>query len=548
MQMKRKVVIPSAKIVSVELQTIGKLPAVIYPVNQDTMFKILKDTYKDTVDEYEIVVYEAAEKVQKRLSKYKDKVNIHKLDVLKDLGYSVYCGIREAKCSDDDEIIINLGDTILYDEIESGKDICFYQEEAMSDRWTYFEESDGVITRLWDKNAIIEDKRIVKNFFVGVFVIRHPNEFMKCIENAWEKECTEDSFYSALCEYSKKWPMDMRQVKEWFDIGHLDKYYDAQLEVKSRAFNHIEIDKNRGILKKTSDDKSKFIGEILWYLKLPSDIEYVRPRIFGYSTDYNKPYVKMEYYSYHTLHELFLNGDLSKKQWQEIFSRIKFIVNDFKRYEVCDSGIKEAVIDMYLNKTMERLAELRNDSRFLQYFEKPITVNGVEYKNLDEICQLLPQVIEQQLCDVERFNIIHGDLCFANILVDSNRSFIKVIDPRGKFGKYDIYGDRRYEYAKLIHSIDGKYDYIIKDLFQLEIDGNKIDFTIDDRQREFDLFECFMQSFSDEISNDEIIKIELIEALLFLSMVPLHTESFRHQIVMLATGLKILDRVIDIKM
>ena len=59
--MKRKVVIPSAKIVSVELQNIGKLPAVIYPVNQDTMFKILKDTYKDAVDEYEIVVYEAAE-------------------------------------------------------------------------------------------------------------------------------------------------------------------------------------------------------------------------------------------------------------------------------------------------------------------------------------------------------------------------------------------------------------------------------------------------------------------------------------------------------
>ncbi len=32
--------------------------------------------------------------------------------------------------------------------------------------------------------------------------------------------------------------------------------------------------------------------------------------------------------------------------------------------------------------------------------------------------------------------------------VDTNLSFIKVIDPRGKFGTYDIYGDFRYELAK----------------------------------------------------------------------------------------------------
>lgn len=545
--MKRKVIIPSAKIVSVELQTIGKLPSIIYPVNQGTMFEVIRDTYKGIADEFEIVVYEAAEKVERRLSKYSEKINIHKLDILKDIGYSVYCGMQGAECSENDEVIINLGDTILYDKMEECGDVCYYQEEIISDRWTYFEADNGVITKLWDKKTVNDEKKTMQKFFVGVFSIKYPKEFMKCIENAWNENENEDSFYAALREYSKKRPMEMHQVKEWFDIGHLDKYYDAQLEVKARAFNHIKIDKNRGILKKTSDDKSKFIGEILWYLKLPSDIEYVRPRIFSYSIDYNNPYVKMEYYSYHTLHELFLNGDLSKKQWQELFGRIKFIVNDFKRYEVNDDGIKDSVKDMYINKTMERLKELRNDERFISYFTKPVTVNNITYKSLDEICELLPKYIEQNLCDVDKFNIIHGDLCFANILVDSNRSFIKVIDPRGKFGKYDIYGDRRYEYAKLIHSIDGKYDYIIKDLFQLEVRDNEIDFVVDDRQREFDLFECFIQCFADEISKDEIQKIELIESLLFLSMIPLHTESLRHQIAMLATGLKILDRVLDIK-
>ena len=42
-------------------------------------------------------------------------------------------------------------------------------------------------------------------------------------------------------------------------------------------------------------------------------------------------------------------------------------------------------------------------------------------------------------------------------------------------------------------------------------------------------------------------KIELIEALLFLTMIPLHNESFEHQLVMLGTGLEILNRVINIE-
>lgn len=133
-------------------------------------------------------------------------------------------------------------------------------------------------------------------------------------------------------------------------------------------------------------------------------------------------------------------------------------------------------------------------------------------------------------------------------MIDSNFSFIKVIDPRGKFGTYDIYGDQRYELAKLFHSVDGKYDFIIKDLFRLEADRDRavIDFQILDRNREYRLYELFLEVFSEEIGADRE-KIELIEALLFLSMIPLHGESVKHQYAMLATGIQILDWVLDIR-
>mgnify|MGYP002708636999 CR=1 FL=1 len=200
---------------------------------------------------------------------------------------------------------------------------------------------------------------------------------------------------------------------------HVDKYYNSNLEVKAREFNHITIDRNRGILKKSSDDKEKFIGEIKWYLKLPSDIEYVRPRIFDYSTSYVNPFVSMEYYAYHTVHELFLYGDLNYHQWVDIFKRIAFVCTDFKRYTIQDTAIKEALEDIYLTKTLQRFEKLKSDERFCAVFNQSIMVNGKKYKSLSDISEILKKVVPEMLYDVEYFNIIHGDLCFANIMVDS---------------------------------------------------------------------------------------------------------------------------------
>ena len=203
---------------------------------------------------------------------------------------------------------------------------------------------------------------------------------------------------------------------------------------------------------------------------------------------------------------------------------------------------------MYLKKTLQRFDKMKSNKSFKRFFEKAINVNGVKYKSLDKIGIELEKNIPDMLYDVDKFNIIHGDLCFANIMVDNNCSFIKVIDPRGKFGEFDIYGDFRYELAKLFHSIDGKYDFIIKDMFavQYNLDQCEIKYEIADRQREYDLYNIFINIFDEEIGAD-LKKIELIEALLFLSMIPLHGESINHQMVMLGTGLEILNRVIDIR-
>lgn len=541
----KKLLIPSATVVSVELQLIGKLPAIIYPINQKIVFDYLLEQYQDDCDIFEVICYENAEKVHRRLSAYKtNKLKIRDLNKLGDLGHTVYEGIKNYSGA----VIINFADTIVLDRIQDIERDCFFcSHDEVSDKWTFFDEKDGVITEIYDKTQ----RKVVgeKSLFVGVFKLTDAQLFGDCLQSAFLKEnLSMSTFYYALMLYSRKNPLKAVLTSHWFDIGHLDRYYDTQIEVKSREFNHIMIDKDRGILRKTSDDKNKFIGEVLWYLKLPADIAYVRPRIFSFSTDYNAPYVSMEYYSYHTLHELFLYGDLSNSQWKDIFRRIRFVCDDFKRYTVRDASIKSSLEDMYLLKTINRLNKLRIDERFSCFFKSPVHVNGKLYLSLENICAKLQDIIPQMLYDVDSFSIIHGDLCFANIMVDSNLSFIKVIDPRGKFGSFDIYGDIRYELAKLFHSVDGKYDFIIKDLFEVnyDLETASLNYIIQDRKRDYDLYRLFLEIFKIEIG-DDIKKIELIEALLFLSMIPLHSESLNHQMVMLGTGLDILNRVEDIR-
>ena len=177
-------------------------------------------------------------------------------------------------------------------------------------------------------------------------------------------------------------------------------------------------------------------------------------------------------------------------------------------------------------------------------FDSPIVVNGKKYKSLNEIMSLLEVVIKKELLDVRKFCIIHGDMCFANILIDEKLNFIKLIDPRGKFGEFDIYGDQRYEIAKLFHSVDGKYDYIIKDLFEVEKQDNTINYKIFDKF-DFSLFELMKEELQDLIGNQQR-NIEIIESLLFLSMIPLHGENIKHQYAMLAVGLDILNRHVNI--
>ena len=158
--MKARIIIPAAKLVPEELWNLGKLPGIIYPINQRIVFDYLYEQY-GSFPNIDIICYEEAEKVQRRLEKYiKDGVRISILDSLSDLGHTVYFALRDVT----EPVIINFADTIVMDDASAlvGIDAFYCHEDYMSDTWTYFDEKNGSITSIYDKETRISGDALKK--------------------------------------------------------------------------------------------------------------------------------------------------------------------------------------------------------------------------------------------------------------------------------------------------------------------------------------------------------------------------------------------------
>lgn len=546
----KALLIPSALLVPSDMRNkFGELPTALFPLWNKTMIERLYDKYKDIVDVIYIVVKRKQLLINDYINSKKLPIRIIELDELRDLGYTIQYGMEFILGQEPliDYIYVNFADFLLDEHVPINNHNFFYYASGMStDEWTYFKDNNGIITDILDKCPLSENHQI-SNFsgiFVGLFGFTNPHYFLELLKQYSNVQSDMDTFYQAIFTYSQEYPFTILHSQNWFDVGHSDNYSKATTSVAARSFNSIEIDEQRGILKKRSENKEKLVNEIRWYLRIPNKLQYLLPRVYDYSLDLTDPYVSMEYYGYHTLHESLVFGDLPLVKWQAIFQKLLFAINDMGKFTVTGERIQfeAALRDIYLQKTFDRLDMMRNEPDFHSFFENTIIINGKEYRSLNEYLKMLPQLIEKLVVYTftGQFNIIHGDLCFANILIEDTYDFIRVIDPRGKFGTFDIYGDARYELAKLMHTLEGKYDFIIEDMFDIDVIGNTIEYHV---HKQIDnITNVFLDVFRESIDNIQAVR--LIEATLFLSMIPLHSDYKQRQFAMLATGVMLLEQVI----
>jgi hypothetical protein len=201
------------------------------------------------------------------------------------------------------------------------------------------------------------------------------------------------------------------------------------------------------------------------------------------------------------------------------------------------SEIHRSMREMYEEKTFDRLNEILQNDKFDSFRKDEIIINGERCIGLDKCIKLIPQMLDEVgMYEQKYFTIIHGDFCLSNILFDRKNGFIRVIDPRGEFGSFDIYGDFRYDLAKLSHSFEGGYDFIVNGLFDITISDDCITFNIHKNSHHKNIANIFTEWLLKR-GQFEYRQIKLLESLLFLSMAPLHSDKPDSQRCFLAQGL-----------
>jgi uncharacterized protein YktA (UPF0223 family) len=323
----------------------------------------------------------------------------------------------------------------------------------------------------------------------------------------------------------------------------------------TRVYNSFEVDpETRAFIIKKSKEK-RLGDEIDYYENLPKDMKIFFPRLVMYSKAHENYKMGIEYYSYSNLGTTLINQppDYMSSKYEghkKIFNCISLFLKNCKKHTSQFVNSKQDCFDMYITKTEREQDNLIKNFKFFEEIENydELEVNGQKLKPFRKIWPTIRSVIEEKYLD-SKFSLIHGDLCFSNILCGKNEIsgdyILKFIDPRGTFGSSKFVGDVYYDLAKISHSIYGRYEYIINDRFHIETDKNKIKFNhnIGIADGMYWLNKIFTEYVEKE--GFDSTKIKIIEGTIFIGMCARHYDSLDRQKVMYFTGLKILNEIYE---
>lgn len=407
------------------------------------------------------------------------------------------------------------GDTFIsdYSFAQDSKNLIAVSEAKNSYDWEYLNTEDG-------KNLV----------WCGFFLFANKSLLLKSLA------LKRDDFNAAIKYYSEYESIDYSYTQDWSDLGHVNTYFASRANLTTqRAFNDLQI--VEGIVSKSGDPQRKIEAEAAWFTNVPPQIKQFTPLFLGSYKKDGRIFYDLEYLACMPLNELFVHGQNHLQDWQVIFNEVKKWFKNALNTELLES--KEIINRNYLSligeKTFSRIEKFANDNNYS--LTEKCHYDGQELPSItDIVTECLSALTQLQ----SKQGILHGDLCFSNMLFDSRSLKLKVIDPRGLDvdNNLTIYGDVKYDLAKLAHSVIGLYDFIISGNYQIQNKNTKAEsllFDIDDRVEEIQSLFLGIE-FVEGVSIKEITPLVI---LLFFSMLPLHSDRPDRQRAMLLNGLRL---------
>lgn len=323
------------------------------------------------------------------------------------------------------------------------------------------------------------------------------------------------------------------QARDWLDFGHLTTFFQSRLAVTTaRAFNTVRID---GLTaRKSSADTAKMRAEAHWLQAAPPGVQIYCARLLGFGLEQGRAFYETEYEFLPVLSELFVYGAVGRKPWLRILASCEDLLRALAASRGDISG-DQALRALAADKTIDRLEAFARDGA--TRISEPLSYEGRPCPSLLQIAERL--VAAMDLTSGRIGCAMHGDLCFSNLLYDSRNRRIKAIDPRGSVDRTpSLYGDLRYDLAKLGHSIVGRYDQIVAGRCGLSRNG--ADYAL-----EFAPISCqpWLEAALGDLEVDGVgglsQAVRAVTVSLFLSMLPLHADRPDRQQAFIANALRL---------
>ena len=331
---------------------------------------------------------------------------------------------------------------------------------------------------------------------------------------------------------------------DWLDIGHYATYAESKLaKINSRAFNSLHYCKKQRSVVKSSTDHQRLKSESEYLENIGSNLKRYFPHILNDPND-DKQTLQLQSIPFPSLGELYLHWDIGPNAWYKIIDEIFFISTELGNSNLKLIGSSSW---LYEDKLTERYTQFCRDSfennLNFGWWKNNICINGRWVQSLNKHVDCTLKQLKK-LSQNSTLQLIHGDLCFNNILCDPVYTSICLIDPRGeKSTILDLprgYGDSRYDFAKFLHSLLGNYDSIVNNMFSINwISTDSLIFNVHCPTAQ----ELYLNMFKEKLFDSQIDydNLLLLTSSLFFSMLPLHKEDTNRQAALAIMGIILKD-------
>ncbi len=311
----------------------------------------------------------------------------------------------------------------------------------------------------------------------------------------------------------------------------------------TRAFNAIQ-QSGRTIVKRSAD-RTKMKREHDYWYQLPPALQRFVVQPYGLEDDGTTAAYSMERLNMPDMAVLWVHGPEAVSV--DALGDLLDVVFDWfadRPVRQDSSAARAKAEELYLHKLDRRMADLLALEAG-QHLDRLVR-EGTKTDGLMALTERYKRLLEAEWARSgpgDTVAVMHGDLCFSNILFDKRSRLVRFIDPRGATTEDELYSHPYYDVAKLSHSVLGAYDFVNNGLFEVLVgDDLQLELRVerppvDTRQ------ELFLQRVA--AAGFDPVLMRLYEASLFLSMLPLHAEDPRKLLGFVLTALQILDEVED---